>query len=208
MNTANPLATPSNVPVSSLNAIVSSIKVDSQVFRWFEFLVSRPAVQAQLSAHPEVAALYSELKKNALAQMLFLTAAVVLAAFVLFTKHYAAALVSGIFLWPYWQVRNRKVNAIAEISRVLITQDFPEERLAVTTLYQIGEIYSTQFGIPSLVDTIYHLDRIIRIVLLCVFIATWYIIPLSFKDQILLTILSFFLGLSLLKWGFIYKNLR
>ena len=64
------MAIPFHKAVSSLEAIASSIDTDEQVFRWFNFLVTRPAISEHLTDVNHAATLYPRLRKILCLQLL------------------------------------------------------------------------------------------------------------------------------------------
>lgn len=201
------MSAPGNIPVTSLNALSSSIQNDGQVSRWFEFLVTRPGLRQSLSADSVLASCYKRVDnlRTIETTLVFLFASLILGA-----RFWQPTLLFflGLFLlWRYVATRTNKAQMIAQITLSLVSQDFPKDRLLVTSLYQLGEFYSERYHIPSLVDTIYFLDKVARWVILSALLITFYVIPLSFFWPPISAFIAAVLIDSLLKIDLIYKHL-
>jgi hypothetical protein len=101
----------------------------------------------------------------------------------------------------------RKRAVVSQISRELLLLDFPGEALTQKTLYQIAEIYSRRYNIPSLVDTIYHWDRILRTAVLVLSVILTIIYPVKFWQYLLAVLVSFFLLSGMIQRTALYRRL-
>ncbi len=202
------MAIPFHKAVSSLEAIASSIDTDEQVFRWFNFLVTRPAISEHLTDVNHAATLYPRLRKILCLQLLLNVLIVGLLVLIIVSKQYVYLWAGLLFIYPLFKLNQNQKKLVVEISTELLKKDFQLEDLCQKTLYQLCEIYSKKYNIPSLVDTIYHLDNISRKTIMCVFIFTCFIYPLKVWQIFATTIASYFVIQIILKIPFIYKNLK
>lgn len=194
--------------VSSLEAILSSIETDEQVYRWFSFLVVQSGVRESIFKTNNSQALYDELKKtNFLQGVLYLILFFALF-LILFSKQFPYLLFGLVFIYPLLKVHNKKKKLIVSLSRNVLTQDFKPDELPQKTLYQIGEIYSRKYNIPSLVDTIYVLDNTSRKAIIFAFVFTAFIYPLKVWQITVSMILAYLLAQILIKTSIIYKHLK
>lgn len=149
--------------ISSFDAIINSITFDSEVCRWFTFLVTQPGLAAELQAEKGIPPLYQKLKSVFRKQRILLIALTAAASASLFfpPRWAVLSLLSVLsFYWAYLeQVKKKCVTAI---SASLIRRDYSADTLLQTTLYQLGEHYSRKYRIPSLVDKIFRANQILK----------------------------------------------
>ena len=133
--------------VSSLEAIVSTIKTDQQVLRWFLFLISQPVIQAKLKNTDQMATLYSNLKRTisrqrSLYQIIFCSGL-----FIFFLNQWIYFWLGIIALYPCIKLYRTKKSLVVKISSYLISSDFRGNDLSEKTLFQISELYSKKYQI-------------------------------------------------------------
>jgi hypothetical protein len=198
---------PVNIPVTSPKAIKSTIQTDPQVARWFEFLITRPALKEKLSAAHACCSLYQQLSRIQAGETTMLALLFSLLCLVVWQP--TPLLLLGLFLLcPYFWIKTHKATIVAQISLPLIEQDYPPAQLTVTSLYQISESYAHRYQIPSLVDTIFHLDRTARWAIFTVLVTTCVILPLPLHKQLIYAVIAQLVVVHFLRSDFIYKNLR
>ena len=109
----------------------------------------------------------------------------------------------------YFFLLTKKKSCVARIGTYFIGQDFPPEVLAKTTLYQIGEFYHDKCKILSLVDAIYHLDKVYRFSLLFSFLLVAYIVDIKIWSIKQISFVLFYVAIVLLvNSSFIYKRFK
>ncbi len=202
-----------NIPqaqkVSSLESLVSSIDVDNQVYQWFLLLITRPKVISQLQSSAEITEKYATLKKTFIHQRillcLFLVTALILIAF----KYYLFLPLVLLFFLPLWKVSKIKKESLLAISTYLLKSTFDPETLPTKTLYQISEIFSRDYKIPSLVDAIYIQDNIARKTIIFTFVFTAWIYPLANIWSVFLSVfIAYFTIQALMSTSLFYNNLK
>jgi hypothetical protein len=194
--------------VSSLEAILSSIETDDQVYRWFSFLVVQPALKKSIVNQDSTTKVYDALKKINLFQGLIYIFLLVALFYILWSKQFIYLLLGLLFIYPLFKIHSLKKKYVVELSRILLTRDFKPEEISQKTLYQLGEIYSRKFNIPSLVDTIYALDNTSRKAIIFAFVFTAFIYPLKVWQIFASMILAYLLTQILIKTSVIYKHLK
>ncbi len=196
--------------VSSFNAIINSIKFDAEVCRWFEFLVSQPAVWAQLSSAPQMERAYRDIKEAIFKQRVLLGAAALSVPAAIVLKIFWVVLVTPAIMYFWVRLQKLKARAVVAVSETLISRDYsPKEILANITLYQLSEQYAKKYGIASLVDKIYCFDRVKRysiFVFLVIVIGIW---TVAFSWKAAVVMLCYYeLVKALLMTAVVYRRLR
>ncbi len=201
-----------NIPerVSSLQTIVNSIRYDPQVVRWFLLLVEQPAVQKKILAHyPEGKKDYQLLLAIPTLELIGGLLALVLGAWCWQMKHWGGlGLLIVLVIYPTWRIIVWRRQVIAELSRKFLVLEFPPEELPKKSLYQIAEILGQSYAIPTLVDTIYHWDRALRVGILIFGVVVSFIYPLKIVAYITALAVFFFVLKTLLRWRVIYQRMR
>lgn len=200
------MSSPTNIPVTSPKAILQTIQTDPQVSRWFEFLITRPDFKRNLSTGPGVQFLYQRLTKNRREEKATLTLLCTLLIFIVLQPT-PLLCVGLLILHPYFQIKSRKADIIAQIILPVIKTDYPPQQLTVTSLYQITETYGQRYHIPTLVDTICRLDRTARATIFAVLMTTVLILPLPLYKQLTYAVIAQILVIHFLRSDLIYKNL-
>lgn len=202
------MTVPLQQKVSSIEALASSIETDSQVCRWFTLLVVQPNVKNHLIDKENNSEFYESLKKSSFIQRILFGFIFLLIIYSFYTHQYQLLWAGLVFIYPCIKMHQTSKNSVKEISVFLMKNDFKDEELCQKTLYQIAEIYSRKYDIPSLVDTIFALDNISRKTLIFVFVFTAWIYPLKLWQIFAATIASYFIIQIIIKTSFVYKHLK
>ncbi len=165
------MATSYQEHVSSFEAIISSIKVDAEVCRWFEFFVTQPALAAELASDPQMSQSYRDIEQAVFRQRILFAAALISMAAVILLKTLWALLAVPFILYFWIRLQRSKNAGVVSISEYLIRRDHASlESLSHITLYQLSEEYAHKYGIASLVDKIYCFDQVKRYSIFIVFV--------------------------------------
>ena len=201
------MAIPLHKAVTSCEAIVDSIKTDQYVSRWFSHLIIQPAVQEQLKSQGDVLKLYQSLARSVAWQAIVYALLIVCVVVFWLTKD-MLSIVPFILLSAasLKNIATRK-NIVSQISLKVLAQDFPPQELGAMTLFHLGEVYSRKYKIPSLVDTIYSLDKILRRTVIWVFVLTCFIYPLAYTETFFWVIAGYFTVRLIVNLAFFYKRL-
>ncbi len=173
----------------NLEAIINSIKYDQQVQQWFtRFLLSLNNSESYAEDNNFNENL-KKLKKYLFFCNIIIIAFLILIIFGLLGKC-LLSIGLAIFCFLYYEKLNYKSRLVtAELASKVIKNDFSLDELNNKSLYQISEIYSKKYKIPSLVDSIYLLDNTKRKTMLITVFCS--IFMFSFKIwQIILTIVA------------------
>jgi len=162
-------------PLCTMEGLRSTILVDKYVSRWFLFLILQPSFKARGDGLPDIQSAYRAIRQCEILLWCLGIGMCALCSLALEMKSYVVAVPALAGLFPFFRTLTVQKSHIADISLYFVERDFPPETLAKTTLYQMGEIYSERYEIPSLVDTIYHLDKIYRVTLVFSFFLVAYI---------------------------------
>lgn len=192
--------------VSTIEALKSSIMTDPQVFRWFAFLIARPPVRDRLSHKQGAQTLYVKLRRNNfIANLLYFLLAACLAA-VFFSRQYyywaGAAILGGIIA----RANLLRKRCVAQIGGRLISDQI--EDFERKTLFQISEVLSRSYHIPSLIDILCHLDNVRRRVLMGTFVLAFYILPFSVSGALCFMMVSYILFTAAVQSSFMMKHLK
>ena len=202
---------PQQENINSIETMVNSIRTDPSVYRWFSFLIVQPAIRSKFTLDQSIAALYTELKDIVARQrMLYALLLVSLLIICFFKLHLFFLFFSVvIFLVPCIKLYQRRKRSIEQISARIILEDFKDSMLQNMTLYQITERYSQDYNIPSLVDVIYHSDKILRYTFFSILIFMGFILPRYSDMQFNITAILFYHIINaILKTNIIYRRLK
>lgn len=202
---------PNPIPqASSLETIINSIRYDPHVYRWFSLLIDQPRVKERLVADDAAASRQYRLRKG-IAFLLALVYALsgILLFLVLKTRNYPLVFFLPVLAYFLIRLSLRKKEMTAHLSRRLLSLDYPGDSLSSKTLYQIAEIYSRANAIPSLVDTIYHWDRILRWMIAALTLVLFSeIYNLGIRKVVLAAVLTWILTNAIIRWDAVYKRLK
>lgn len=194
--------------VTSINAIISTIRVDKQVRRWFTHLILQKSVENQLSEKKDVEAAYKRAKNISFWEKVlhFLFFCLLLFVVIARQPNYAIFVIAflpvSIFLYV------KKKECTIKISSSLINADFNEEAFAQKTLYQIGEFYSRKYGVVSLVDAVTSVDVVVRKSIFYTFIFVTFIYPLNFWWTCGTVLAVYWIFYGLISTTFIYGRVK
>jgi len=194
--------------ISTKEALIDTIDQDLHTYHWFSFLVSLPKIKNQLAASPKANAAYQKLSQLLLWQWLLIPLFLGILCLTFVTQKI-------IFLWGMipllffrYKIHTGKKHSIIEISSHLLSADFDQEKLAHLSLYQIGETYSRQHGIPSIIDVLYYFERMIFTVCITAFIFVFPIFHLAIWEGFLIIAACCSLTYLLALITPVYKYLR
>ena len=173
------MAIPFHKEITTIDGLKKTIINDFYVYRWFVYLIAQPLVGTRIKEFEDLAGPVHALRRLKYCCWALGTLVIVLLDRAIATKIFliwGGVAVSIFFLFRTFQEK-RKI--IAEIGMRLISRDFNPDEIKKTTLFQIGEFYSREYKILSLVDAIYQLDKIYRMTLLLSFVGVCYIVQLE-----------------------------
>ena len=190
-----------------MEAILSTIQTDTQVRRWFSFLISQPAVKSLLSNNTNTNKQYAGLKSILILQSLLSLSATIILLIIFFTKNYFLFLSFPLLIIPYYKLHFMEINCITQIAEQIVSTDFDQHDLKNKTLYQIGNLYNKKYGVPSLVNSIYNAERIlfISLSLLTLFIIIFHN---DIITSIIIALILFCAISQTLKSNLLYKHLK
>ncbi len=195
-------------PLSSLPSLTSSIATDFEVYRWFSWLVIQPMVQSQLKSQPENISLYQKLRKNIFWQRILYGCISIGLMAIIFSKQYFFAWGAIPCLVMVIALYLLKRKCIIELSSALLKKDFEAKGLSGKTLYQMSEIYSREYHTLSLVDAIYHWERLSRKAVMFAFILTSFIYPLQLGAAFSFILIFYGMAFLFFNTTFAYRLLR
>ncbi|MCD4782112.1 MAG: hypothetical protein K8S27_16425 [Candidatus Omnitrophica bacterium] len=149
--------------VNSLTALHRTILNDSYTYQWFTRLIAQPEVRSEVSKDPDIHQCYKTLASNFMQQrvlhLIFWGTVLTL----LLLKNYLLLLTVVILvLIPFVKLQKKSREYVALISLKIIKGKYTQDNISQTSLYQLSEQLSREFHIPSIVDIIYHTDKILR----------------------------------------------
>lgn len=183
--------------VTSVNALISTIRIDNQVRRWFAYLISRQAVKRELSENKEIEAVYKKIRNVSYWQSviyLFLSCAFL---FVVITGQFKYSFVVVSFVLISIFLHMKKKERVVRACSFLIKKDFEKSSFARRTLYQIGEFYGRKYNIVSLVDFITSTDGATRKAVLYALIFATLIYPLNFWQTCSVVLAAYYIFYSI-----------
>lgn len=195
--------------VSSLVALLNSIETDNQVYLWFTRLITCPEAIAENQNQEPLSDPYSRLQNNLHKERIILISLLFIVLISIAFKFYYTLLFALLLLVPLQKILKSKKEQVLAISYYMLTHDFDATDLPTKTLYQICEIYSRKYKIPSLVDSIYARDNLSRRTILFTFVFTAWIYPLAhFIEIFLVTTFSYIIIQALTRTSFFYNTLK
>ena len=195
-----------DLPITSINSLISTIKTDKQVHRWFLYLISQPGFREEASKDPETGALYKKFRRLFYMERTAFVLLLGTLVFVVMTQQFqhilplAALFVASVFL----QVKKR--GYVVGACSFLVNRDFEEAQFAHKTLYQIGEFYSRRYHIVSLVNAITSVDVVTRKAVFYTIIFATFIYPLNFWQICGSVLAAYYIFYGLVSSTFIYKR--
>ncbi|HSA30965.1 MAG TPA: hypothetical protein P5160_04095 [Candidatus Omnitrophota bacterium] len=179
--------------VSSFEAIINSIKHDAEVCRWFEFLVTHPAVRQEISSGDRMGRAYRDIEASTVKQRTLFALAVLSAVAVAVFKTWWPFLAVPLILFFWFRSQDIKNKAVLSLSEILIRRDYaPVKILSKISLYHLAEEYSQKYGIASLVDKIYCFDRVKRYAIFIFFVLSFVIWVGAFSWKIVLALVCYY----------------
>lgn len=164
-------------PISSTNAIKSTITADALVFRWFLYLLSREKAKSDLASD---GAVYVQLKKTIITQNLCSIVMLAVLFYIFLTQQFIVLLAAAIIMFVYFKLQKAVREHVALLSLKIIAKHFKPDDVGHHTLYQIGERLANQYHVKSLVMSMTSVDIIIRRTVLYAIIFAAFIFPLNF----------------------------
>jgi len=199
---------PTPIPGSSLTTILNSIRYDPQVCRWFLLLIEQPGAKKEiLDQDPQRKIQYLKLRAATIGQTLLFGLFVGWLWFWSGNRQMALLLFPLSLLLALWRLNSQKKDLIATLSEALLLVKDTSQSLSQKTLYQIAEIYSREYRIPSLVDTIFHWDRFLQSVFLAMFVAYNFIWPMAIIPFFATLFFGLFFAQILFRLNVFYKRL-
>ncbi len=174
--------------VSSLDMIKSSIVTDNQVFQWFDMLVTCTDVRTFLNSRGEFDKVYWQLYKNSVGTFILFGLLIVLILFGLYRGHILFWVVPLIVFGGILKLKHHRKSYIIKIAGELIEGQVQEYHYK--TLYQICEILSRRYHLPSLTDSLSWTDNIERRFLIGTVFFVFFIVPFSLKWAICILFFS------------------
>lgn len=202
------MAIPFHKPVSSIEAIRSSIECDPQVYRWFLRYIYHPSIQKQTPINFELQKHYKTLRnfERYTWALLVILAGITLTVFL--TKENLFFILGIPVIWGYYRCTSMRRKQVATISCALLNHDNENIQFESKTLFQICEIYGKGLNIPTLVDTITHQDASMRRTFIFACVTTCFIYPLDFWSNWLIIFASFFLIQTLINTPLVFDRLK
>jgi hypothetical protein len=192
--------------ISGLKTLLSSINNDYQVYRWFLFLIMSQQVRTKIKELPLWNALYSFLNRYIFIHWLVTT--LFLSSLIIAIKHPFFLLFNIALIIPLYVLHRNKKRLVVQLAEALLKNDFSQTDLNQKTLYQIAEILSRNYKIPSLVDVIYNADQFIRKSVIFMFVLSSFILFLKLWQLYLIIAATYFIVYLLFNSFFIFKTLK
>ena len=167
---------PIDQAVTSYEALMSTVAKDHQVYCWFTHLVGQAALKGRFSGEDDAKRAYGDLDRIAFAQKI-LCGVLLLVLGAVFFWGPQALIGAGLAALASVVLQRKKKNVVTGICSRLFLEDFEKFLFAKKTLYQIGEYYSQEYKIVSLVDVIAASDRTLWSAFIVTLFVTCFIYP-------------------------------
>ncbi len=195
-----------DLPVTSINSLISTIKTDKQVRRWFLYLISRPGFREEALQDPKIGILYKRFRRLfCLERTAFILLSGTLV-FVVMTRQFQHSLPLAVLIASSVFFQVKKKDCVVGVCSFMVNRDFNEARFARKTLYQIGEFYGRRYHIVSLVNAITSVDVVTRKAVFYTIIFATFIYPLNFWQLCGSVLAAYYIFYGLVSSAFIYKR--
>ncbi|MCK5014050.1 MAG: hypothetical protein KAS66_09530 [Candidatus Omnitrophica bacterium] len=197
-----------DLPVTSINALISTIKTDKQVRWWFVCLLLQRALKEELSQNKEAGALYKKFRSILCLEKVIFFLLLIVFLLVIVTRQFQYSFLPVIFfvISVFLQVRKRQY--IVKVCTFLLKRDFDRSLFARKTLYQIGEFYGRKYNVVSLVNTVTSVDNMTRKAVFYTIIFATFIYPLSFWQIGFSVLAAYYIFYGIASAIFVYKRAK
>ncbi len=196
------------LPITSIKALLSTIKIDGQVRRWFSYLILQKEVRGELSVDRLVQSLYRKIDTISFLERIvyFLLLAGIIA--IVFTENsqYSFLIMIPVSVAIFLSIRRKEL--IVRVCSALFKRDFTQALFAQKTLYQIGEFYGKKYSTVSLVDAMTSFNVIIRRAVLLTLVFVIFIYKFSFWQTWGLIIAAYCGSYGVMSMTFVYKRIK
>ena len=194
--------------VSTLEALISSISIDRQVYLWFSHLIRHPEIRSALLLIPDVKDLYQKIHGTTTLQRILYTIFAGLISCAVMASNPFAFGAGILFVLPFAKLHLLKKGAVSEISRHFLLREFDPADIPQKTLYQIAEICAKKYSLHSLVDFIAAMDKHCRRAIVFAFLFTCILYPIHHLAVVLASpVLAYFAVSLLAGTSFYFKKL-
>ena len=197
------------VPLIAITSLRSTIETDSQVFRWFLYLITHPTVKSELSVDKCTEEIYERLKRWIGGERILCLSILGLIIYIYFSKQYLLCYLAILWFGLYLIVHQKIKKYVTQISLSLISKDFKSAEFNKRTLYQIGEFYGHKYQIKSLVMAITSTENILRKVAIAAWFFLIFIFPVNFFGFLaILTLTIYVITPAVIHLSVIYNRLK
>jgi len=199
---------PSQPQITSINALIRTIRVDGHVRRWFLYFILHPQLRAEISGNDDIEKVYGKLDlmihfERIVYGVLFL---LLLFAAVIGGRIYILFILSLVGMCVFLQGRKKKL--LIAICLEVIQRDFEHSGMAQKSLYQIGELYGARYKICPLLTAMQSVDTVTRKALLYAFLFSTFIFPLNFWYTCGVLIGSYYIFYGLMQTTAVYRRIK
>ncbi|HQP10270.1 MAG TPA: hypothetical protein PKV41_02665 [Candidatus Omnitrophota bacterium] len=198
---------PQDLPKSTIKSVISTVKIDRQVYRWFFHLIMQRKLREELVQNEETKAIYRKTDIVLWLERIVYGALAVSLFFAISSKKFEYEIFACAAMGLIFLLYVIKRELIVRVCRRLLDRDFLAVSLSQKTLYQIGEYYSREYDIISLTGAITSSDGIIRTAILMVIICIVFIVPLNFWEICGVVFLAYYLSFGL-SWMLVYRRVK
>ena len=197
----------SKLSITSKKALISTFKVDKQVYRWFMYLVLQENLRKELCQKEEIQKEYTK-ADNFLKLEKLIYAALVMSCFfiIFFGFKYIGILLIVVGVKEFLYFNNKK--NIYKICQELIDRDFDQLEFEFKTLFQVGEHYGRKYNIASLLQIMTTVNGYVRMVIFYSFVFVTFIWPLNFLYSCTSILSVYYIFYSIVNVNYVYKKLK
>jgi len=191
-------------------ALLKTINNDQATCRWFTFLVTQDNVRKEFHDDPAIGRTYQVLTRIRAGQRILYASLFIYLLPVILADQYL--LLAGLPFFLLMGIRwlKRQKECVMAIAGSLVDHDFPGETLHAKTLYQLGEFYSREYSVPSLVDAIHAQDKVSRrtVILTLGILLILSPLPITVPQIIAATIGVFLIAFGIFNTPVVYKHIK
>ncbi len=198
-----------NIPLTTCKGIQSSIQLDHHIYRWFLYLLYQDPIKQDILKGEEQVEEYKQLTLLNFLLFFIGSGIFVLSFFLVSTFNLYTFMGVMVFCIFFYVVYYQKKQRVSQLGLLLIQKNFSEQELASSTLYQLAEKLSGQYNTVSLVDAIYHLERMYKVAFLFSFLIFGYILYIdAWIERVLAFLLFYFFIVLIVNTSFFYNTYK
>jgi len=191
--------------LTTAKSLRNTVLYDDQVFSWLEHFIEHTAVRARIQSDTALAKLGGRIRQIR-SWRTVLAIALVLPAATFWLYRDPRFLIAGLpIIFLRMRAIRRERTCFGDLFVQIVQEDFSDEKLSRTTLYQLGEYYSQKYAFPSLVDSLVHWGTLFHYMLTFGFVLPVLLLYINFELSLLLLVCALLISRIFAKTKLYYR---